>query len=255
VAFAYLIKMESFMFYVKNGGRAVLMVLLLSLVGCASVQKPVSFNAVPDEKRSIGIVQVEAPDAAAAYTGSIGLLDLAIISAANGGLNKHLKAQKFTADYQELPKDLKKILEAKGYKTVLIEKPISLKAAAKFKSPKNGVNTNDFSKYKQDHGITDILIVSLFSVGTTRSYYGPVPLTEPAAQAVIRGMLVNLDNNKLEWFSTATSSKTIEKPWDESAKNWPNLTNAVYVAMNEATKLVKTEVENPQLVNKETALK
>lgn len=239
--------------FIKSNVLAALLVAFLATTGCATVQKPISFNLHPDANRSIGIVQVDSPVPAAQYTGSIGLLDLAIISTANSGLNAHLKTQKFDGDYKDLPKSLKTILESKGYKVVLIEKSIDSKTAGKFKEYKNGANTNDFSKYKTENGVTDLLVLNMGMVGTTRSYYGPVPLTEPTAHVVIRGAIINLDNNKLEWLTTAESSKVIEKPWDESAKKWPNLTNAIYTAVNESTKLIKTEIENPQLVSQTVA--
>ncbi|HWV14665.1 MAG TPA: hypothetical protein VN030_04475 [Cellvibrio sp.] len=239
--------------FIKSNALVVLLLAFLATTGCATAQKPISFNLNPDANRTIGIVQVEAPVPAAQYTGSIGLLDLAIIATANSGLNAHLKTQKFDGDYKELPKNLKTILENKGYKVVLIDKSIDIKAASKYKEYKNGVNTNDFSKYKTEHGVADLLLLNMSAVGTTRSYYGPVPLTEPTANVVIRGAIINLDNNKLEWLTTANSSKVIEKPWDESAKKWPNLTNAIYTAVNESTKLIQTEIENPELVNKTAA--
>lgn len=237
----------------KSACRFLFLSILVSLVGCASVQQPVSFNLKPEPSSSIGVVQVASPEPGAQYTGSIGLLDLAIISAANGGLNKHLKTQEFGADYQSLPKEVGKILESQGHKVVMIEKDIDLKVAAKFKAPQKGLNKTDFSKYKSEHGITHLLVLRMPMVGTTRSYYGPVPLTEPTAQASINAMVVDLQSNKLEWYTTATSNKVIEKPWDEGDKQWPNLTNSVFTAVDEATKLIKTELENPDLVNKQAS--
>lgn len=239
----------------KSVNRFFFLSILVSLVGCASVQEPVSFNLKPESSFSIGVVQVASPEPGAQYTGNIGLLDLAIISAANSGLNKHLKTQEFVQDYQSLPKEVGKILEAQGHKVVMIEKDIDAKAAAKFKAPQKGLNKTDFSKYKTEHGITHLLVLRMPMVGTTRSYYGPVPLTEPTAQATINAMVVDLQSNKLEWYATATSSKVIEKPWDESDKNWPNLTNSVFTAVDEATKLIKTELENPALVNQQASAK
>ena len=229
--------------------------ILVSLVGCASVQQPVSFNLKPESNLSIGVVQVASPEPGAQYTGNIGLLDLAIIAAANGGLNKHLKTQEFASDYQSLPKEVGKILESQGYKVVMIDKDIDAKAGAKFKNPQKGVNKTDFSKYKTEYGISHLLVLKMPMVGTTRSYYGPVPLTEPTAQAIINAMVVDLQSNKLEWYTTATSSKVIEKPWDEGDKKWPNLTNSVFTAVDEATKLIKTELENPDLVNRQVSAK
>lgn len=237
----------------KSVSRFFFLSILISLVGCASVQQPVSFDLKPESNLSIGVVQVAPPEPGAQYTGNIGLLDLAIIAAANGGLNKHLKTQEFANDYQSLPKEVGNILESKGYKVVVIDKDIDIKSAAKFKAPQKGINKTDFSKYKTEHGITHLLVLKMPMVGTTRSYYGPVPLTEPTAQAIINAMMVDLQSNKLEWYSTATSSKVIEKPWDEGNKKWPNLTNSVFTAVNEATKLIKTELENPSLVNQQAS--
>ncbi|MFO1370388.1 MAG: hypothetical protein U1F46_15455 [Marinagarivorans sp.] len=222
--------------------------LISSAVGCATVQKPIAFDLKPDPSKTIGIVKVAAPEAAAQYTGSIGLLDLAIISGANAGLNKHLKTQSFAGDFQKLPQDVTNILKAKGFKVSLIEQDIDQKEAAKLGTPSNGAIKYNFSRYKNESGLTHLLILAMPAVGTTRGYYGPVPLSEPTAQTVVRALLVDLNTNKLSWYTSATSTKVIEKPWDESDKKWPNLTNAVFGTVDEATKLIKAELENPQLV-------
>lgn len=239
-----------------NITRAFFVVALVAMVGCVAVQQPISFSLSPETaKGSIGIVQVESPVPGAQYTGNIGLLDLAIIAAANGGLNKHLKQQDFAADYQKLPTELQGILEAKGYKVVMIDKDINTKVAAKFKAPVKGVNKTNFSSYKTQYGVDHLLILAMPSVGTTRSYYGPIPTSEPLATATISVELVDLNSNKVEWFSRETSSHVIEKPWDEGSKNWPNLTNAVFTSVDEAVKLIKTELQSPELAEQKLSLK
>ena len=122
---------------------------------------------------------------------------------------------------------------------------------SKYGAPVQETGTKtDFSKYKNEYGLSHLLILSMTAVGTTRGYYGPVPLGEPTAQTTVKALVVNLDTNQVEWFTTATSSKVIEKPWDEGDKKWPNLTNAVYTSAEESNKLIKTELTTPELVTK-----
>lgn len=220
--------------------------LLLSLVvGCVSLPDPVPFSMPKVDETKLGIVLVEQSEASATYTGSIGLLDLAIISAANSSLNKHLKTLSFD-DYQALPVTLKESLESKGY-DVVIKKQLSLDEGKKLKLPKNGQSQN--TGYYTEMGLSDnvdyLLVLRSGALGTTRPYYGPVPTANPLTNANIIVELTDLKTSKVLWYKVATSQQVIQEPWDESKAGYPNLTSGLFSSVNQAIEMLKADVENP----------
>ena len=107
------------------------------LSGCVSTQQPITVDeaALSNEEVVVGIILTEAPVAETFYTGSIGLLDYAIIAGVNSTLDEHLSTLEFD-DYPLIGQQLQAVLQEKGVNTKLIEQPIALEQAEKFKSPK-----------------------------------------------------------------------------------------------------------------------
>ncbi len=219
---------------------ALVLGMALVLGACASTQEAVPFSQNIDKNKKIGVMYVEPVKAETGYTGQIGLLDYGIISAVNAGLDKHLKAQVFD-EYQALPQQLTDALNAKGYQANLVTEAITRKVADKFKTPSKNINKTDFSKYKEAHGIDYLVLVDMPSIGTTRSYYGPVPTSEPLASARVQVQMVDLNNGAVVWFNNAYQSKVIEMPWDES-DGYPNLTNAVYTNLHSVVQVILQDV-------------
>lgn len=114
--------------------------MALVFSGCA-IQKPIPLS--PDfydkQGKKVGILVTEAPKAATSYTGSIGLLDYAIIAGVNSGLDKYLETLSFP-EYEEFTKSLKAPLEKKGFQVVMIEKKLTKKERESLKQPQEGVS-------------------------------------------------------------------------------------------------------------------
>jgi hypothetical protein len=217
------------------------------VTGCA-VQGPVQFTAQLDNNKTIGIVRTDARVAETQYTGQIGLLDYAVISAVNSSVDKHLKTLDFF-DYRQVSQEIDAVLKGRGFKTLIIDEVIDLKTADKFKDPKDGKNKNDFSRFQKDYGVDYLLLVKMGAIGTTRSYYGPVPLTEPMSQAILVGQMIDLHTNELVWYRVATAQTMIQTPWDEADSQYPNLTNAVYSSLNDAMRMLEQDLKMPATTN------
>ncbi len=213
------------------------------LAGCASTQAPIKMSSQVFNNKDavIGIVSTEMPEAAAQYTGSIGLLDLAIISGANSSLNKHLEKLSFE-EYQELPQIIKASLDKNELSVKIIEKQISLDDAGDLERPKKGMSKDDFSKYKKDYGLDYLVLLKANAIGTTRSYYGFIPTSEPATQVSITGQMIDLKTKKLVWYLDSLSTNAIESPWDEADEKFPNLTSALYRTLNESIQKLKFDL-------------
>jgi hypothetical protein len=224
--------------------------LLLSLIGCATIQAPIplSSNVFDYKTKKIGIIYTDIPKAETVYTGSIGLLDYAIISATNNSLDKHLATLSFP-EYETFVKSIRENLENNGLDLVLVDPPLNRKAAKGLKRPTEGQSKNDFSTQQSKYNLDMILLIDFKSVGTTRSYYGFIPTSEPLAQSVITGQLIDLSSNELLWYSNTVTKKTIPTPWDEVDGSFPNLTTTVYQSLDESFKVINYELEGNTPLN------
>ncbi len=224
--------------------------LIFTIVGCVSVQPPIpmSNTVFEDSNKRVGLLYTDKPIAETAYTGSIGLLDYAIISGANSGLDDHLATLEFP-EYDEFIELISNKLKTKNITLVVIEDTLTSESANNLKSPSEGISKNDFSSYQDTHNLDMLMLLEFKSIGTTRSYYGFIPTTEPLAQSYIRGQLVDLSSNKLLWFTDTITTKPIPTPWDESNANFPNLTSSVYKALDESLRLISYEIEGNKKLN------
>lgn len=224
--------------------------LLLALYGCAAVQKPIhlSSETLSQKDKRIGLLYTEPAKATTSYTGSIGLLDYAIIASANQGLDKHLETLKFP-EYEDFIRTIKEDIEKNGGEIVIIDTPLTRASAEELKAPKEGKSNNNFSTYQNKYNLDMLLLINFKTTGTTRSYYGFIPTSEPTAQTIITGQLVDLNTNQLLWYSNSISQKVISSPWDESDIGYPNLTSSVYQSLNDTLKAINYELEGNTPLN------
>ncbi len=227
--------------------------LLLTLIGCATVQQPMplSSNIFNDTKR-VGVVFTEAPTAETQYLGDIGLLDYAIISSANTGLDEYLATLPFD-EYQELQNSIVTKLKNKGVNIVVIDKAISSEERKNLKSPSEGKSKNDFSRYKSEYNLDMLMLIDFRAIGTIRNYYSFIPTSEPQTRTVINGQLIDLSTNDLHWYSNALSIKDIPEPWDEPDNNYPNLTTSLYQSLNEVIQVLNYELDGNGPLNIKSA--
>lgn len=226
-----------------NRYLSVLFLIILSITtGCASLPEPVAFSAPLEKDAKIGIIIAQPHEAAAQYTGSIGLLDLAIISAANGKLNDHLKTLTFD-EYYKIPGILKDSLESKGYTVSISEQQLSAKLAQKYKLPSKGISKNlaYYQKYPISKENDYLIVVRTGAMGTTRPYYGPVPQTDPLVNVNLIAEFVNLKTGKVHWYRLASKRNTIPGNWKE--EGYPTLTKAFYEALDQAIYSLKVDLD------------
>lgn len=222
--------------------------VLFFLVGCAAQQQPIALtNSFYEEGgKNIGILRTGVPIATTMYTGQIGLLDYAIISVANSGLDEHLATLTFP-EYDSFIGELGLSIEQSGFNVSVIDEPLTKEETKNLSKPKEGISTNDFSRYKSKYNLDYLMIINFRSIGTTRSYYSIVPTSEPSATSWINGQIINLDTNELYWYADTISQKNIQSPWDEGEASYPNLTNAVYQSLNDTLRGVTQGLKTPQI--------
>lgn len=218
------------------------------ITGCTPMQPNIalSSNAHQDlNGKTVAIVKVSAPEAETHYTGQIGLLDYAIIAGVNSGLDKHLKSLTFDS-YDTIETKVQEALNKKGFTTKLISPHLAFEVGEDFKMPTEGKSKIPVEKIPGAEEFDYLLVLRMTAIGTSRSYYGPAPTSEPVGRAYIVGEIFKKDTKDLLWFHRADAEQVIPAPWDESDKGYPNLTNAVYQALEKAIRMITANLEHGQ---------
>jgi hypothetical protein len=209
---------------------AMLVIACLTLTGCTHVQPPVALDQQfwDAKEPTIGVAISVVPQPVLALTGTQGLLDLAINTSVNSSLSKNVETWQ-VRDLNTLPDAIVARLQAKGYKAKRINEPLDLKVYKEV-TFREGYTVRDLTPIKATHGVDRLLLINVLATGATRSYHSVVPTSVPMAQVGGQGMMVDLADNKLLWFSPFSVVQPAQGEWDEPA--YTNLTNAFYQAMD-----------------------
>ncbi|SET68372.1 hypothetical protein SAMN05216326_1624 [Nitrosomonas marina] len=221
-------------------------ILLIFLSACGTIPQHITLTSQPQQNAKVGLLITQLPKAWAGYTGSVGMLDYAIISAANRSLNKHLETLNFEEEFKFFSNQIKVILEEKGFSVILIDEFMPFEFALKLKAHENGISQNDYEIYKEKYELNYLLTIRLIKIGTVRPYYSFVPTAPPTATVQIWGELVELNNNSVHWYHQVSSTNAIPEPWDEKNMAFPNLTNSIYVTLDNAMNKILTVLQYPE---------
>jgi hypothetical protein len=222
---------------------AIAAVATLLLSGCASVPNVDASNQFwKNKKQEVDIAKEPSAQAKADFypEGAQGLLDVGINELANEDMNKMLdkfNGQPFLAHlrYTFLAALHKHQIKAKEVGVVSLKQlPDSDENASKYA-------VLNYSVYRKDFGNSDLLTLTVDSLGEVRHYYGFIPLSEPKAICSITGRLVNLKNNKILWRYTSTVIQPIQTP-RENKRNF-------YAAINKAADYAATNLANNFQIN------
>src|SRR5471030_1638856 len=211
--------------------RAAITVLAcLILTGCAHVQPPVPLDPQfwAAKETTIGVAITVMPEPELAVTGHQGILGYVI----NRGVNSRLidAVEKWqVSSLNTLPDVIVAKLQAKGYKARRIYEPVDL-SAYKETGFREGYMDHDMSAIKARYGVDRLLLLNVFTVGATRSYYVYIPLSVPKAQVSGQGMLIDLSDNKLMWFQPFATVLAAHGEWDEPT--YSSLSKAFYQAVD-----------------------
>lgn len=224
-----------------------LLLTALGLTGCATPQPPVPMDQTfwSEKQERIGIAISEIPEPDVFMTGNQGLLDVAV----NSGLAAGLRSKVVTWDkstLHELPTQAAQLLKEQNYSAIQLDEPVIV---AKLGTPPNkglGFATVDFTPLKEKHQIDKLVLFTITSIGTTRSYYGMIPTSAPVAQVVVSTLIIDLDDNRLLYFQPNTVNRAADGEWDE-APEFPNLTNAFYQALDSTQQSLLSPLKNQQL--------
>lgn len=199
--------------------------------------------------RTVGIAIASMPPAAAYRLGSQGLLDYAINELAAGSLESHLTTLEPT-QFENIVDTFAGKLENLGFQVKKLDRTIAVDSLPRLKTSSGAVGGVDYRSLREE-GIEFLVLFSIEYWGTTREYYGFIPLEAPNGMCAAKGLLIELQTNTLAWQGTMdiTDAKVeVSGPWD-MPPDFPNVTRAINDAIMAAEKYLvndffETTVEN-----------
>lgn len=212
----------------------VAVVAAFSLVSCATTKK-LGKDVFDNPDVKIGVALVEFPQAGAHKAGSQGLLDVAINSALAAEMAAYLKSTDLSG-FIPVKNKIAAKLEEKGAQAVLIEEMIKMDDLPKIVNQESKTKRTDYSYFKEKYDVDYIVLVDIVAVGTSRKYYGFIPLGSPKGYCLAHGIMKDTSNNKTKWEYTTNYKKSVVKvdgEWD-APPDYPDLTVAVQKAITKA---------------------
>jgi hypothetical protein len=205
---------------------------LFMAAGCAiKPQQAISLSEETMNAQSgrVGVMMTKLPAVDTHLPGAGCLLCLAAAAAANSGLTAHAK----TLSYEDLPQlkdEVAKALAKKGVKAVVIQEALDLDSLASYPSDGQNAAAKDFSSLKKKYEVDKLLVINITMLGFERPYSAYIPTSDPKGVFRGAGYIVNLSNNRYEWYQPVQVLKAADKQWDEAPK-FPGLTNAYFQAL------------------------
>ncbi|TAK72072.1 MAG: hypothetical protein EPO11_10490 [Gammaproteobacteria bacterium] len=195
-------------------------IAFIFLAGCASERNiQLSDNFWQNKQQKIAVATTKAPTPQFYRVGQQGLLDVAINNSMNKDLDKRL--ERIDLDwYQQLPVSFSDQLKKRNIYA---------------KSYLNQLDPDDdnYQRIAAQIDSDKILVIKLEEIGAKREYFGFIPKGAPEAVCEMTGELIDVKNNQVLWRYKTTAELPVKGNWDQPP-NYPNLTNALQLAVNSA---------------------
>lgn len=232
----------------RNVWVAILILLVAMASGCASMG-PVSLqsNFWQDKQARIGVVVLDQPVPKAYRSGGQGVLDQGINEVANHTLDTYLSTLR-VADYERFCNEFIEGIVNKGINVQRIGIPLIANELEEFTdgSLDGSCDTKDYRAYIQKAGVDKLIIISMPIIGTTRPYYGFIPLGPPKGFCMLGGKMIEAKTNKILWQNYITSIVPPSSNWD-TPPNFPEITEKVLEAYNMSQQRVRNSFFGPPL--------
>lgn len=207
-------------------GRSALLILLsLVIVGCAT--KPVAMNTNilerPDQR--IHVVAAIPPLAGKLYKGGQqGLLDIAINSALASGFSSFLGT--IGPDpYENLVQTTMSFLEKQGAQVSRHQTDIYYSDLPKRSKPAKGTLKWDLSDVIESTDADYILVLNIGGYGASREYYGFIPTSYPKAVVKMEVAMIDRDH-VLQWSHSNNYGTYVGSEWKQPP-DYLNITSAL----------------------------
>lgn len=223
--------------------RTVVLLSLAVLVwGCGVSNIALNSSFWGNKEVKVGVAVAKYPVPGAFRSGSEGLLDAAINASAAGDLRSHLEALDIS-EFGTVVDSFVVKLNERGLKAKKIAQPIDLEKLSVFDAKSSKTTEKDMRPLAAQENIDVLILLSATKVGTTRNYYGFIPLGSPEGVCGCTGQMIDLKTNNLDWLAMIDESKvtvSVLGDWDQPP-DFKNVTDAVHAAINKARKELATE--------------
>ncbi len=213
---------------------------VLTLSGCVTIPPTMALSDTfwTEKDKTVAIVIEKLPQADYMTLGQQGLLDLAINEGANSELNDYLH-QLDMQEFLLIGEEFRSFIEAQGVSVVSVKTDYVLPELNPLEGGK-GFALKNFKPLRDDLGADRLLLISVPHAGVVRQYYGFIATGAPMADFFAKGIVVDLDTNRVLWRARFDTKLAIAEPWDEPP-SFPNVTSAFYKAMEKAGVQLKND--------------
>jgi hypothetical protein len=219
------------------------------VVGCAGVpQVPISMSrdVGSSQGSKVGIMMTELPKVSMEVPGAACLLCVIFAKAANSTVTKYAETLPLE-DLPAIPEEIAKTLRKQGATVVIISEKLKMDSLPDAKNKETNFAKKDFSQLIAKHGVDRLVVVDFQQIGLVRPYAGYIPTSDPKAQVLGEGYVVNGKTNGYEWYLPIQVLKGTEQKWDEPPK-FPGLTNAYFQALELARDAILKAFSEPPKV-------
>lgn len=201
------------------------------LGGCATPQTPITLTseALTQQTGKIGVAMTQIPKTDTFFPGAGCLLCIAAAAASNSALTAHIQTLPHE-DLPELKNEVAALIDKKGVQTLVIEEAIDLDALPNFGDKGPGIARKDFTQFRERYGIDKLVVIHIASLGVIRTYSSYFPTSEPKGVLTGIGHMVDLSNNRYEWYHPVFVTKSVDGTWNEPPQ-FPGVTNAYFQAL------------------------
>lgn len=214
--------------------KLIVLLAMMPLIGCVSVQQPVSMepNYVQTLSGGLGVAMNPLPPTKLHLPGADCLLCVIAAQVANSSLDSHTDGLD-AAELLEVKGAIMERLAAEGIQLVDIDEPIDSRKLPKYSSKLENASRRNFTSYKRRFNISHLLLIDIDQVGILRTYASYVPTSDPKGYVAGTAYLIDLETNTYKWYLPVNIQRSAEGEWDEGP-DFPGLTNAYFQALETA---------------------
>ncbi len=225
------------MCFLKLISKFILLFTVLLLVGCADPNIPLNQGFWTDKPKPVVVVAMKKPLQADAGFSGAGLLDLAIITVVNHQFIDYVHQYELS-DLDKLPDQLVQNLHQHEFKAKKYDGDIDLSQLKNSSETDYSVyERKDFTPLGAQLNANQLLLINVNFVGSSRRYYGVIPMGPPSAYCKIEGRLINLKTNRILWRFTTAQEVKVTGPWSQPP-GYPNFSNAMNQAITQAKQAI-----------------
>jgi hypothetical protein len=209
-----------------------LLACLAILTGCATgPAQPILFDQAKTSlaNSTVAIVVGDIPKPNSYFPGASCLLCLGLAEIANNKLTTFAKLLP-TTDLAKVKTEFVELFKSKGIKVVDLPESFTIASLPDVNKKEADAPLKDFTSLRAQHNVDKVIVLNFYTIGMYRNYASYIPTGAPLAKIQGLGYLVDLTNNKYQWYQPVDIQKGTDGDWDEPPQ-FAGLTNAWFQAI------------------------